>query len=427
MAAAAAAGEPPAKKAKKEATYLMDINDAIDKQWRNKTFTEIAEAPISALLGLADWTDVEFAKFGLSSIYEFGTWKFFRWARALCKLAATEKGNRIEGSRMNLNRALNKAHEGKQLKDILQLPPSALQGLAGWVDEPLGKLKITTIEQFGTWKYAEWASAIAELYDLEDELPAAPMPSKKVAAPTAALSSEAAALAAPETASPKKMRRLKRPAPTAPRPEADPKAKEFACKHGSEVEVISHYKLVNVDVSTNMDKFFILQTVKASTDSESYLFVRRWGRTGTRGQAKVEGPLGLDEVEHLITEKFKDKTGNEIDSVKDGSFKHVAGKYDVVSDAGVTRSTSRKDGGCIWQYWVDDGIDGKKNGWYDYTKDAAEVVEGVYADWQDNLDRGLGVRSVQSGHFCYQIDFNSMMQTNISHPRRKQRSIRRNV
>jgi predicted DNA-binding WGR domain protein len=327
---------------------------------------------------------------------------------------------------MNLNRALDKAHEGKQLKDILQLPPSALQGLAGWVDEPLGKLKITTIEQFGTWKYAEWASAIAELYDLEDELPAAPMPSKKAIAPTAAASAGPAAPAAPAPASPKKMLRLRRPAPTAPRPEVDPAAKEFADQHGSgEVEVISHYKLVNVDVSSNMDKYFILQTIQAGADS--YLFVSRWGRTGTRGQAKVEGPLGPDEVEHLIAEKFKDKTGNEIDAVNDGSFKRVAGKYDVVQTAGVTRSTSRKDGGCIWQYWVDDGVDGKKDGWYDYTKEAAEVVEGIYADFQENPEQGLGVRSVQSGNYCYQVDFNSMMQTNISHPKRKQRKIQRNV
>ena len=30
-----------------------------------------------------------------------------------------------------------------------------------------------------------------------------------------------------------------------------------------------------------------------------------------------------------------------------------------------------------WQYYVDDKIDGKADGWYDYFTDASAIVEGM--------------------------------------------------
>lgn len=33
-----------------------------------------------------------------------------------------------------------------------------------------------------------------------------------------------------------------------------------------------------------------------------------------------------------------------------------------------------------WQYWVDDNIDGKTDGWYDYDDSAAIVVEQLYTE-----------------------------------------------
>lgn len=102
--------------------------------------------------------------------------------------------------------------------------------------------------------------------------------------------------------------------------------------------------------------------------------------------------------------------------------------YDLVKgDDGVTRNIKRNDGGCIWQYYVDDGVDGKPTGWYDYTKEAAEIVEGVYSEWQNNQQQRFSVRSVQSGAFSYRVDFNDMKQTNVTHRNRTQRTIRRNA
>lgn len=78
--------------------------------------------------------------------------------------------------------------------------------------------------------------------------------------------------------------------------------------------VLEHHKIVNVDVENNIDKYFVMQTLKC--DGDKYLFVTRWGRTGTRGQAKVEGPLGTaDEVAALLAAKLKEKTGNDVETV----------------------------------------------------------------------------------------------------------------
>lgn len=416
------AEESPAKKARK-VTYMMNINNCMDKAWEGKTLTEVAQAPISALQGLADWTDDEFAKLGLSSIHELGTWKFFLWARSLCKLAETEiRDKREERSRLNVNNAMDYAHEGKHLTDILELPPSALQGLAEWVDPVLAKLKVKTIKQLGTWKFAEWANSIAVLMPLEKELPLPPAPTsspkRKAAKPKADAEApgDAASPAAAAAA-----------APAAVKAEPDPDAVTAANSHGlNDVVVTAHHKLALVDVTKNMDKYFVLQTLKCD---DKFLCVSRWGRTGTRGQSKVDGPFdSADEAATIMAEKFKEKSANDIEAVAAGSFEHKGGKYNLVDgDDGATRSVKGANGGCLWQYWVDDGVDGKRDGWYDYFKEAAEEVERAHAEFINNPTRGYSIRSVQSGHFCYQIDFNEMKQTNVAHKNRKQRNIRRNA
>ena len=81
-----------------------------------------------AFQGLADWTDEAAEAFKIKSIAELGTWKYFRWAQAISELADREiEGHREAGSKINLNKALDKVHESKPLKEIITLPPSALQ------------------------------------------------------------------------------------------------------------------------------------------------------------------------------------------------------------------------------------------------------------------------------------------------------------
>ena len=73
------------------------------------------------------------------------------------------------GSAFNINKALDKQHETKYLKEIIDLPPSALQGLAPHVDDTLATLKITSIKALGTFKYFTAAKAIVQLASTEEQ------------------------------------------------------------------------------------------------------------------------------------------------------------------------------------------------------------------------------------------------------------------
>lgn len=64
---------------------------------------------------------------------------------------------------LNVNQVVDKVHEVKLLKDIVDLPPSGLQGLAARADESLSHLHIKTIAELGNWKYFHIARAISVL------------------------------------------------------------------------------------------------------------------------------------------------------------------------------------------------------------------------------------------------------------------------
>jgi hypothetical protein len=99
-------------------------------------------------------------------------------------------------------------------------------------------------------------------------------------------------------------------------------------------------------------------------------------------------------------------------------------KVDLVAPA-LSRELSRKasqlarDGVKThkWQFVTDIGE------WADYEKKASIEVEKVYAEWC--VDPHIDVRSVRSGDWAYQVDFNLMQQTNIQHHAHKVRKIRR--
>ena len=62
-------------------------------------------------------------------------------------------------------------------------------------------------------------------------------------------------------------------------------------------------------------------------------------------------------------------------------------------------------------------------GWYEYTKDGAESTEDLWVTYQSNPH--MSQRVVESGNYSYLVDLVKMTQTNVSHPARKVRNIRR--
>lgn len=69
---------------------------------------------------------------------------------------------------INVNKAVDKAFEGKSLKEIAKAPVSALEGLSDEAGKTLASLGIKTIGDLGEWKFANWARAIVELSRLEE-------------------------------------------------------------------------------------------------------------------------------------------------------------------------------------------------------------------------------------------------------------------
>lgn len=69
---------------------------------------------------------------------------------------------------MNINKAIDKAYEGKSFKEILTAPVSALSGISEKDAELLkDAFNIKTISDLANSKYFQWARAISILADTE--------------------------------------------------------------------------------------------------------------------------------------------------------------------------------------------------------------------------------------------------------------------
>eukprot|EP01043_Picozoa_sp_COSAG02_P056756 COSAG02_NODE_6779_length_3365_cov_1.424066_1_plen_395_part_00 len=176
-------------------------------------------------------------------------------------------------------------------------------------------------------------------------------------------------------------------------------------------------QLSQIEVKSNTDKFYTIQVVRDDS-SDEYFCVAHWGRTGTKGDSKVDGPFdSLADAVAAFEAKFKAKAGvvyskrtEYTPKAKKYAYKHV--NYCRVAE-----------GSVMWQYWVDDFVDGKQPGWYDYFAEASEGVDAVWQEWQSNT--WLDVRCIASGNWTYKVDFNTMTQENTATS--KVRTIRRTV
>jgi hypothetical protein len=70
----------------------MNINKAVDKAYETKSLKEIAAAPVDALEGVTP-SDAELLMkaFGIKSIHDLGTNKYFLVAQAIATLATKEE------------------------------------------------------------------------------------------------------------------------------------------------------------------------------------------------------------------------------------------------------------------------------------------------------------------------------------------------
>jgi predicted flap endonuclease-1-like 5' DNA nuclease len=166
------AEEPPTKKAKSEVAddwkdHAMNIEEAVMKADEVTFLSDMAKGGVQVLQGIGPKAEQVLDHLGIDSLQELADYKFYKIAKAIQVLSTTE-GKRIPGSTMNIDHALDKEHETKSFKEILQLPLSALEGLTPKADETLKGLNVVTIEDLATWKYPAQAEAICTLAQYEE-------------------------------------------------------------------------------------------------------------------------------------------------------------------------------------------------------------------------------------------------------------------
>lgn len=180
--------------------------------------------------------------------------------------------------------------------------------------------------------------------------------------------------------------------------------------------VVYDVMLNRQDLDNNSDEFYLLQIIES--DGE-FCYFFRWGRTGSDGECeKVETEGEADAIDAFVA-KFGEQTG----SVFGEDYEPVKGCFRWIERDHEARARLQDEESATWQYYVDDFVDGKKVGWYDYDDKGSHVVEELYHEWTWNSE--LSQRCTQSGAWEYLVDLSRMTQTNVKHSAHKIRHIRR--
>ena len=75
----------------------MNVNNAVDKAYEDKTLAELADAPVAAIQGISEKMYQDFFKpRGIHTIRDLANWKFVLWAQGIVNLATTEEAPAVE-------------------------------------------------------------------------------------------------------------------------------------------------------------------------------------------------------------------------------------------------------------------------------------------------------------------------------------------
>jgi len=148
----------------------MNIKNAVDKKFESMSLREILKQPVHAIQGVSE-KDAELIKeaFRISTVEQFAKLRFAKWAWAIAESEKREQDSSAGAGVLNLNNAVDKAYENKSLKEILDSPMEALQGLS----ERQAKLmydafQIKTVKQLANQRFFLIARSIYFLALCED-------------------------------------------------------------------------------------------------------------------------------------------------------------------------------------------------------------------------------------------------------------------
>lgn len=67
---------------------MLGLEKKLMKEWEGKSAQEIADAPVTAIAGVSDDDAAKLlAAFGIKTVRDLGTNKYFRWAQGVVALA----------------------------------------------------------------------------------------------------------------------------------------------------------------------------------------------------------------------------------------------------------------------------------------------------------------------------------------------------
>lgn len=165
--------EPPTKKVKSDAddwkNHKLNIAEAVMKADEGSSLTSLATANISTLQGIGLKAESILEVMNVKTVTDLADYKYYKIACSIQALASAETdGGRPDGSVMNVDKAMDKEFETKSLKELLEAPLSALEGLTTAADDLLKHLGVKSIGDLADFKYCKWASAIVELSKYEE-------------------------------------------------------------------------------------------------------------------------------------------------------------------------------------------------------------------------------------------------------------------
>jgi len=151
--------------------HTLNIAEAVMKDEEGRFLTELATSKITTIQGIGPKSDAVLAALKVTTVEDLATYKYFLLARAIVTLAETETENgRPTGSGMNLDKALDKEFEPKSLKEIVEAPTSAIQGLSEKARELFDELHVKTIKDLAEFKYCRIAEAIVQGSKFEETM-----------------------------------------------------------------------------------------------------------------------------------------------------------------------------------------------------------------------------------------------------------------
>ena len=153
-------------------SHQLNINHALKKSDEGHYFHDIVDSSVSTLQGIGPKHLEQLETLGLKTVHQLGNYKYFQLARAIQTLAMTEEpGRRSESSTMNINKGLDKKYEHLSLKEMLELPVHAIQGITESKSNEIwtAGLGVKTIGDLAEFKYCKWAEALVVASKFEEK------------------------------------------------------------------------------------------------------------------------------------------------------------------------------------------------------------------------------------------------------------------